>query len=631
MAKILIVDDQPVNLKVLVDFLRKHDYRLLVAENGQRALELAREQLPDIILMDIMMPGMDGLEVCQQLKKDDSLADIPVIFITALGEVEDKTRAFKAGGVDFISKPFHDQEVLLRINTHLTLRRQQQHIEQEKEMLAVTLRSIGDAVIATDTKGRVTLVNKMAEQFTGWPRNEAIGKPLSEVFCFINEKSREICENPADKVLENGHIISFSNHTALIARDGTERSIANSAAPIRDRNSNIIGVVLVFRDVTLEKRLAMELEKTRKLEAIGVLAGGLSHDFNNILTGIVGIFGLAKLKLECDHPVYELMDRGEKIAMQGAGVTKQLLTFAKGGSPVKEISSVYEVIRDACDMSSTGSSVACRVDRIGTLWNAEIDVGQINQVIRNLVLNARQAMPDGGTIEVLCENYCHRPGNSDDVLLAAGNYVKVTVCDHGIGIPTEVIPKIFDPYFSTKQKGNGLGLAVCHSIIKRHSGYIDCKSEPGHGATFTFYLSASSQVVTEEADITELECGEGRVLVMDDEAFILDVSAGMLNLLGFEVDVAGDGDEAVRKYQQALKTPEGYAAVIMDLTIPGGMGGKEAAEKILAIDKNAVLLVSSGYSNDPVMAEYKKYGFRAAVAKPFDMKGLQRAMVSVLK
>ncbi len=631
MAKILIVDDQPVNLKVLVDFLRKQDYRLLVAENGQRALELANEQLPDIILMDIMMPEMDGFEVCQRLKKDELLAAIPVIFITALGDVEDKTRAFNAGGVDFISKPFHEQEVLLRINTHLTLRRQQQHIEQEKEMLAVTLRSIGDAVIATDTKGRVTLVNKMAEQFTGWPRDEAIGKPLSEVFHLVNEKSREICENPAENVLENSHMSSFLNNKTLIARDGTERSIANSAAPIRDRSSNIIGSVLVFRDVTLENRLAVELEKTKKLETIGVLAGGLSHDFNNILTGIVGAFGLAKLKLESDHPVYELMETGEKVAMQGARVTRQLLTFAKGGAPIKETGSVYDVIRESCDMSIIGSFVTCRIHRVGKLWNTEIDKGQISQVIQNLVLNASQAMPEGGTIEILCENHSHRPENSDDILLAAGDYIKVTVSDHGIGIPTEVIPKIFDPYFSTKEKGNGLGLAVCHSVIKRHSGHIECQSEYGHGTTFSFYLPASSLATTNDADITELECGEGRILIMDDEAFVLDIAASMLSLLGFEVDVASDGDEAVRKYQQALQSSERYAAVIMDLTIPGGMGGREAAEKILAMDKGAVLVLASGYANDPVMAEYKEYGFRAAVAKPFDMKGLGRAMVSVLQ
>ncbi len=631
MAKILIVDDQPVNLKVLVDFLRKQNYRLLVAENGQRALELAREQLPDIILMDIMMPDMDGFEVCKRLKEIESLADIPVIFITALGDMEDKTRAFNAGGVDFIAKPFHEQEVLLRINTHLTLRRQQQRIEQEKEMLAVTLRSIGDAVIATDVEGRVTLMNRMAEQFTGWPRNEAIGQPLSAVFHVVNEKSRELCENPAEKVLKKGNIIGFANPTVLIARDGTERSIANSAAPIRDRSSNIIGVVLVSRDVTLENRLAVELEKTRKLEAIGLLAGGLSHDFNNILTGIVGAFGLAKLKLESDHPVYELMETGEKVAMQGARVTKQLLTFAKGGAPVKEIGSVYDVIKESCDMSIIGSSVVCRIDRVGKLWNTEIDKGQISQVIQNLVLNASQAMPEGGTVEVLCENHSHRPENSDDILLAAGDYIKVTVSDHGIGIPAEVISKVFDPYFSTKEKGNGLGLAVCHSIIKRHKGHIECKSESGNGATFTFYLPASAVKTTKETDITEFECGKGRILIMDDEAFILDVAASMLNLLGFEVDVVRDGNEAVQKYQQALQTTERYAAVIMDLTIPGGMGGREAAGKILAMDKDAVLVVSSGYSSDPVMAEYQKYGFRAAVAKPFNMEALRRAMVAVLQ
>jgi PAS domain S-box-containing protein len=631
MATILIVDDQPVNLKILVEFLRKKEHRLLVAESGERAIELAKVQQPDIILMDIMMPGMDGFEVCRRLKDDALLADIPIIFVTALGDVEDKTKAFNAGCVDFITKPFHKQEVLLRINNHLTIRQQQQQIEQEKEMLAVTLRSIGDAVIATDIEGRVTLVNKVTEQLTGWSREEAIGQPLTRVFHIINEQSREVCENPVEKVLETGHIIGLANHTALIAKDGTERSIADSAAPIHDRKSNIIGVVLVFRDVTVENRLAGELAKTKKLESIGVLAGGIAHDFNNILTGITGSFGLAKLQLASDHPAFELMEAGEKAAMRGARLTKQLLTFAKGGAPIKECSSVYDVIKESCDFSLVGSSVACRVDRDGNLWNAEIDKGQISQVVQNLILNGSQAMPEGGTIEVLCDNYSHIPEKTGDLPLAVGEYIRIAVTDYGIGIPAAVVPKIFDPYFSTKQKGSGLGLAVCHSIVKKHDGHIHCVSESGHGTTFSVYLPASSKTAQKQTAVSELELGEGKILIMDDEPFVRDIASRMLSLLGFEVAVASDGEEAVQMYQQALQTPaESYAAVIMDLTIPGGMGGKEAAEEILRIDDSAVLLVSSGYSNDPVMAEFKKYGFCGAVAKPFDMKELSGIMASVL-
>lgn len=625
-----MVDDQPENLKILVEFLRKKNHKIFVAESGDLALELAVGQHPDIILMDIRMPGMDDFALCRKLKENTTVADIPVIFLTALDDVEAKTEAYNAGCVDFISKPYHEQEVLLRINSHLTISAQQRELEQEKELLAVTLRSIGDAVIATDVYGNITLINTITEQLTGWTREETIGKPLTEIFHIINEKSRKVCENPVEKVLETGHIIGLANHTALIAKDGTERAIADSAAPIRDRNSNIIGVVLVFRDVTLENRLAGELEKTKKLESIGVLAGGIAHDFNNILTGISGSFGLAKLQIAADHPVFELLESGEKAALQGARLTKQLLTFAKGGEPIRECSSVYDVIKETCEFTLVGNSVACRVDRAGKLWNAEIDKGQISQVIQNIILNGSQAMPEGGTIEVLCDNYTHRSRQNSELPLLPGEYIRVSVTDYGVGIPENALANIFDPYFSTKQKGSGLGLAVCHSIIQKHGGHIHCISDPGTGTTFSIYLPASSRITRAVNLPAELEWGEGKILLMDDEPFVRDIAARMLGLLGFEVSLAEDGEKALRMYKHALTSSEKYVAVILDLTIPGGMGGRETARKLLALDQNAVLLVSSGYSNDPVMADCKKHGFRAAIAKPFDIHELGRAVSSAM-
>jgi len=289
---ILVVDDEVANLQVLLTFLEEEGFRILVANSGERALNQLQYCRPDAILLDVMMPGLDGFATCRRIKADPRFKDIPVLFMTALTDTEDKVEGFAAGGVDYITKPFQREEVLARLRTHLRLARQQRELarererfaqmvawqeetnrelEREKEMLKVTLRSIGDGVIATDVTGRVILLNRIAERLTGWSEAEAVGRPLQEVFHIINERTREVCENPVTKVLQSGRIVGLANHTVLIAKDGTERSIADSAAPIRGREGQIFGTVLVFRDVTLENRLAEELAVMRPLKA-GLLA-----------------------------------------------------------------------------------------------------------------------------------------------------------------------------------------------------------------------------------------------------------------------------------------------------------------------------------------------------------------------
>lgn len=630
MATILIIDDQPINLKVLVDLLRKQDYHLLVAEDGQRALELLEKQNPDIILLDIMMPGMDGFAVCKAIKQKKALADIPIIFLTALADVENKIKAFQCGGVDFITKPFQEQEVLMRVNTHLTIRRQQKQIEREKELLAVTLRSIGDGVIATDTRGKVTLINKVAEDLTGWSQEDAAGKPLPEIFHIINEKTGKPCENPVTIVLDTGRSVSRENHKTLIAKDGSKCSIADSGAPISDSNQQTIGTVLVFRDVSQERRFLEELEKVKKLESVGVLAGGIAHDFNNILTGITGNLSLATLQLEPGHSAGKFVQTAEKATFRASLLTKQLLTFAKGGEPIKESSSIYEIIQDSCEFSLVGSAVDCKIKCTKELWNSDIDKGQISQVMQNLIINSSQAMPGGGSINVLCENYPHNAAENRELPLPAGDYIRVRVKDNGAGIPTTALKNIFDPYFTTKQEGRGLGLAVCYAIIKKHQGLISCHSELGHGTTFTIYLPASDKAAVKQETSQVSPSGKGRILLMDDDETIRDVAEHMLAALGYSVDSACDGEETLSKYKEAMEKQESFLVVIMDLTIPGGMGGAEAAQKLIKIDPQAKIIVASGYSNDPIMANYQDYDFCSAIAKPFDIHNMGRTIAAVL-
>jgi len=505
----------------------------------------------------------------------------------------------------------------------------------EKERLAVTLRSIGDGVITTDIHGKVMLINKVAEALTGWRQQAAVGQPFSEVFQIINEKTRTPCDNPVEKVLATGQIVGLANHTVLIAKDGTERNIADSGAPIRDRHSQTIGVVLVFRDVTEEEKLEKELLKVKKLESVGVLAGGIAHDFNNILAAILGNISLAMDFIGPEDKAHKLLAEAEKASERARDLTQQLLTFSKGGEPIKKLAAITEIIRESSQFVLRGSNVRCTYHFAEDLWPVEIDSGQISQVIQNIVINADHAMPEGGTIEVNCENVPaeHVASLAPDL---NGPAIKLTIRDHGIGIIREHLEKIFDPYFSTKSKGSGLGLAITHSIITKHHGAILVKSQPGEGTTFTILLPAAAEralPVPPKAvgPSREKATTPSRILVMDDEEMVLAVSTRMLSRLGYEVLTARDGGEAIELYRTAMAEGARFALCILDLTIPGGLGGKETAQEILAMDDQARLLASSGYSNAPIMANPRDHGFAGAITKPYRLDELNAMLTDVLK
>jgi len=507
-------------------------------------------------------------------------------------------------------------------------------LQAEKERLSVTLRSIGDGVITTDIEGKVVFLNKVAEELSGWTNEEAQGELSTKVFNIINEKTGQRCVSPVQRVIELGRIIGLANHTALIAKDGTVRSIADSGAPIRNSESNIIGVVLVFRDVTQEKKMEEELLKTRKLESIGVLAGGIAHDFNNILSAILGNIELASYRIaQEDSRTASLLSDAEKATKRAAKLTDQLLTFSKGGEPVREITSLPEFIPESADFVLHGSQIVCSYSFPENLWMVDVDSGQIGQVIQNIIINANHAMPEGGVIAIKCSNV---KDATAEALLSAnnGDYVCITIQDTGVGIPKEIISKIFDPYFTTKQEGSGLGLAICHSIINKHDGYLTVHSITGKGTTFTLYLPAVRSQGNDdnvaEKPKSSPATKAARIMVMDDEEMLRDVAVAQLAVLGHEAIPVMDGAQALNKYQELQDSGTPVDLVILDLTIPGGMGGQETAEKLLQIDPDAKIIVASGYSNDPVMANYKEHGFLAAIAKPFDLKQLSNVIASIL-
>ncbi len=484
------------------------------------------------------------------------------------------------------------------------------------------------AVYSLDRQGRFTSANAAAMRLTGYSEEEALTMSMADV---VAPDYMDTMRTHFEDSLRGE---SQSYEAAIQTKDGKRIDVHITGTPIVI-GGDIVGVYGIAEDISVRKRMEEEQQRVAKLESVGLLAGGIAHDFNNILTAILGNINLARMEAAPGSELQNSLQKAEKASLRAKDLTVQLLTFAKGGAPVKTLASISELLKDTISFALRGSNVKCQFSLPDDLWQAEIDAGQVSQVVHNLVINAQQAMPTGGSIELRAENIALSETRSlgRGLPIKAGNYIRIAVADHGSGIPAEHLARIFDPYFTTKQKGSGLGLATSFSIARNHGGHLSVESELGAGSTFYLYLPASMQTSSpKQAKKEQVKpAGQARILVMDDEEDIREVAGRMLKHIGYEdIEFATDGAEAIKLYKAAMKSGHPFSAVILDLTIPGGMGGKETVQNLLKIDPGVKAIVSSGYADESAMAEYRGYGFSGMAAKPYTFDKLRQALFELM-
>lgn len=586
------------------------------------ALGYSEEEISSLSLFDII--DRQCVEKCQtifnSLIHGEKIDRNTTTFTTRSGEkllVEGRcTTHFENGNAQFMTGIFRD---LTDSN------RREMALQESEKKYRDLFESSSNLIQIVQPDGRLKYVNKAWRDTFGYSEDEVAS--LS-IFDLIAKDCQGHCQTVFQQVISAPPKLHHIN-TTFTSKDGRQILIEGSAI-CNFENDKPTFTQCIFHDVTEKRRLEEEVIKAQKLESLGILAGGIAHDFNNLLTAILGNISLARMYTTPGEEISGYLDKTEKASIRAQGLTKQLLTFAKGGAPVKKTTSLPELIRDCSHFILQGSSTKCTCHFEDGLKSVEVDEGQLSQVVQNLVINASQAMPDGGTITIRGRNRLLAEGQAGS--LPTGEYIEILFEDHGIGIPAEDLPRIFDPYFSSKINGSGLGLAISYSIIQKHGGLISASSRPGIGTTFTILLPVSRYQA--KSILTEMQStpiSPLHVLVMDDDNIILDLAVAMLEIMQCQAQTATDGKEALTLYDVAKKAGTPFDLVIMDLTIPGGMGGKEAITFLLALDPAARVIVSSGYANDPIMANYSTYGFRAVLPKPFKFEELNQAIVRVME
>ncbi|MGJ3242765.1 MAG: ATP-binding protein [Opitutales bacterium] len=514
-----------------------------------------------------------------------------------------------------------ETEWQIRVSDQTGRKRSGQSLALAEERLAVILRLVSQGILILDTAGNVERLNPEAQRITGWRGKEALGKPVETVFQLRPPVGRHKRMTP-ESVLEHGVAVSLVDNAEIQPREGGSLPVAYACTPIFGPQSNLLGAILTVVDQSEKKRLEQERIDSQKRESIGLMAGGIAHDFNNILTGILGNISLAR---DCVNPreqVATILKAAEMATHRARHLTQQMLSLTRSGPPVRKRTSLLSLVEECRALMLSGTSCRCVVEPGEDLWVAEIDENQISQVINNLMVNAVQAMPDGGGLRIRLDN--EEVTGVRGIPIEPGPYLRLAITDEGSGIPSDKLSRIFDPYFTTKEKGSGLGLATAYTLVRQHGGHIEVDSEPGVGTTFTLYLPALEERAKPEprkAD-PELIRGRGHILVMDDEELVQQIAGDMLKHLGYAASFSNNGEEVVERYKEAQGTEQPVDAVLVDLTVPGGVGGLEALKRLKQVDSEVRVIVSSGYANDPVLLDAENYGFRGSVQKPYNIQQL---------
>ncbi len=494
-------------------------------------------------------------------------------------------------------------------------------VSEEKYRVLVELAS--DAIFVADAEtGIITDVNRKGLELIGRQAGDIVGQDLLTL-------------HPDDesdfyrKLIANHYESPPVNKTLLVMHaSGRRTPVEISSATIDYGGRKILQGI--FRDISQRLRIDEELQQADRLQSATVLAGGIAHDFNNQLTAILGNVSLAQFDAGDNARMLKRLQDTEAAVERARALTQQLMIFAKGGAPVRRTVALGRIIEDDTRFVLRGSKVKCECAIAPDLWPANVDPGQISQVIKNLVLNAARSMSTGGTCRIAAENL--EVGEENHLRLTPGRYIRIEIQDEGKGIPEDRLSRIFDPFFSGKSAVSGLGLSTAYSIVKKHEGQIQVTSLADKGSTFVVYLPASSEALFDEASEKKKRIikGSGRILVMDDEDIVREAVSSLLDYMGYEVVTVVDGEAALKIYSDARAEGRPFQVVIMDLTVPGGMGGKEAVRKLKEMDPDARAIVSSGYYSDPVMANYRDYGFDGVVPKPYQIEELGRVVKEVM-
>ncbi|MGA7876068.1 MAG: response regulator [Desulfoferrobacter sp.] len=581
MKRVMVVDNHPVILTFMRDLLNGAGHEVLTAEDGLSALDLLQTCIPDVIFIDLIMPNIDGKKLCKIIRRRPDFDGVCLVILSGLAAADQVDYAELGAEACIAKGAFNEmgEEVLRVLETGApgTYQRQCNESDGEPfwprvisdELLAINrhfeeiLASIAEGIIELSHEGRIVYCNPTTRAIVGIPEEELLGSWFYELFAQNDQKR-------VKSMLER-----MDNDEQVVAEDSlltiNEKQVSVNFLPIVGEEQ---GAILIVSDITDKKRMEQQLRQAQKMEAIGLLARGIAHDFNNILTAIVGNVSLAKMYLKTDDKAYGKLVEAEKASMRARNLTLQLLTFSRGGAPLKKTVSLPEILKECCKNTLKNPAVRCEIEVDENLWPVDIDEGQITHAIQNLVVNAEDSMAKGGLILISANN--HVIADKCGLPVRAGNYVELIVADQGVGIPEDQLSKIFDPYFSTKTKGSGLGLTLAYSIIKNHKGCIRVKSEPKKGTTFYVYLPASMSELRKQAAPKSVTVVKGKVLVMDDEKIVREVVGEMLEVLGYKVEFAEEGEAAIHCYKKAMASARDFDAVIMDLTVPDGLGTPQA-------------------------------------------------------